>query len=404
MDEFCNRALGIAETSEWFDWLRKELPLGGVSLPHEEDAVLYIEQAIHMSYRVQGIYGHLPEPMRSKLIMAAIVFQCWKLQRDLRERARIPRRAAILPTVTANTYLQHIGCSGRHHLVEANDGFTYVVTIPSSLWAETLSTTEILCNELARIFGLTVPTAAIVVLAPDLLRRADLKHFDPSRLKNRQTPKQCVGFRHLSNTEDQRDIFEVCRRDRAVRNQVLGRLVFDLWVGNFRPSGLMLNSDDTRSGKSAVFFDHTKCLAGDDLSRFLNTSEFGDCCPRIQFSAADERTLQKWVRTARSLDLNPLWDLLIDVPPYWYGSYRGKYGEVLQALEFRKAFLKSEVDRMTSVNAYVPKKGCRADRGCACGTACRLSGLGPVVPAPPKFPPRSVAELLSDETSASVAT
>jgi hypothetical protein len=27
------RALGVAEISEWFDWMRSEIPCGGIDLP-----------------------------------------------------------------------------------------------------------------------------------------------------------------------------------------------------------------------------------------------------------------------------------------------------------------------------------------------------------------------------------
>lgn len=78
--------LHVVEVSEWPDWLSRELTLGGISLPEEETAVLFIEHALHLADRAQGVYRHLPDSLRHRLITASIVYQCWGLQKRLFEK------------------------------------------------------------------------------------------------------------------------------------------------------------------------------------------------------------------------------------------------------------------------------------------------------------------------------
>jgi hypothetical protein len=54
--------LHVVEVSEWLDWLRRELTLGGISLPEEETAVLFIEHALHLAHRARGFIVISPTP------------------------------------------------------------------------------------------------------------------------------------------------------------------------------------------------------------------------------------------------------------------------------------------------------------------------------------------------------
>src|SRR5579863_5401582 len=191
----------VVEVSEWFDWLRKELPLGGLQLPDEESATLLIYNTLHTVRKAQSIYRHLPDSLVDKIVGAAVVYGCWKIQHDLRERARIPRRQATLPACLAASYVGPLGESGSHHLVEGENCFKYAVTIPSGLWTETLPATEIISNELARLLGLTVPQASLVTLSPEILRQAGLTRPPWSQARHILAPKHCCGFRYVEPGE-----------------------------------------------------------------------------------------------------------------------------------------------------------------------------------------------------------
>jgi hypothetical protein len=76
---------------------------------------------------------------------------------------------ATLRGFEAIRYIQPMTDIKRHHLTEAADGFRYVVTLTSDLYTEPLPATEMIRNELARLMGLTVPSAAVVAVSPELL-------------------------------------------------------------------------------------------------------------------------------------------------------------------------------------------------------------------------------------------
>ena len=82
--------------------------------------MLFIEHELHQADRAQGVYRHLPDSLRHRLITAPIVYQCWGLQKRLRKEGR-PRESGKLKEVAATSCLAQLGTSGRHHLVDAND-------------------------------------------------------------------------------------------------------------------------------------------------------------------------------------------------------------------------------------------------------------------------------------------
>ena len=242
-------SLLLVETSEWFDWLRRELPLGGVRLPDEETAVWFIERALHLADRARGTYHHLPETLRYRLLKASIVYQCWEQQKSIQEKAGWKRGTGTLAAVNAVSYVAALDTIGRHHLVDASDGFQYAITLSNRLWTETLPATELICNELARLFGLNVPGAAVVAMNPDLLRLADKSCEAFTKLK-RRSPEFCCGFRYTSPSDHSVDQAEP-RVGRYGMQQLRGALVFDIWTLNLASRSVLL-ARNASTGKSEV--------------------------------------------------------------------------------------------------------------------------------------------------------
>jgi hypothetical protein len=374
--DYVRRAMADTEISEWFDWLRRELPLGGVRLPEEETAVWVINRAIHTAYRAQGVYGHLPEPLRSRLVRALIVYECWERQRNLRERARVPGRLDLLPAVTATAHLRPLGRSGRHQVLEANDGFRYAVTIPTGLWTEQLSATEVICTELARLMGLTVPRSAVVAVGPELLRNADLCLPEWARPRERLAPRHCCGFRYIEADEGS-GRFPLGRgRD---RDELLGRVLFDCWVANFRPGRFVFRYDESVGQSRIVFYDHSMCLAGSRWALFTGRDHHVCVCPRVKLDARDEAAMLRWVGRIRKLDMNPLWDLIFDIPAGWYGHRKMEVCSLLDELSLRRSFLRGDVEFLmggASEGRQPGKVPCRSEDGCPSGLACKLPVVG----------------------------
>ena len=340
--ELVARCLEITEVSEWFDWLRRELPLGGVHLPDEETSVWLISGALRLAYRVQGIYGHLPDGLRDRLVKALVVYQCWERQHDLRERLAIPHRMQILPTVGATGYVRPIGTSGFHHVLDANDGFRYVVTVPGGLWTDTISATEVVCNQLARLLGLVVPTPAVVVVDPELLRQCDLGMREFARPRVRNAPRRCCGFRFLEARPMENAASAL---PEGLRGELLGALLYDLWVVNYRGGRYLLLKDDTTGKLRVGLYDHSRCLCGSAWSLFSGYSHVR-LCRHVRVDREDEGPIRKWLKRAKAVDFNSLWELAFEMPVSWYGNKRRSLALLLEDLAARRSSLDREVETL----------------------------------------------------------
>ncbi len=344
-------SLLIVETSEWFDWLRRELSLGGISLPNEETAVFFIERALHLSDRAQGTYRHLPDALRYKLIKASIVYQCWEKQREITEKAGWNRNAIALPGVNAISYVRLLGTSGRHHLINASDGFQYAITLPARLWTETLPATEMICNELARLLGLRVPGAAVISVGWKLLQLADADR------KARPEPKRhgsefCCGFRYLGPERYAGAPGDL--RGRGYRKQLLGALVFDIWTLNSAPREFLPASKALTGKSGIVLFDHGHCLLGSKWNEFEDSNLRS--YPSPQWAAGGVKSLDElwpWLQRASMMDLNPLWEVVSLIPPQWYGHRRAFVAGVLEKLSARRGDL-IRVVQFLARNGYFP--------------------------------------------------
>lgn len=337
MDSKCGEWVGsIVETSEWFDWLRQELMLGGICLPSDESAVLFIEQARHLASRVRSAYRLVPESLGRRIIETALIYQCWNYQRKLTAESGGPRPRRILPTVTATSYLRRIGESRRHHLMEANDGFRYVVTIPTGLWTEQLPATEAICSELARLLGLTVPNVAVVSVDPNLLRLADAEGPEWMQKRQRRSSELCYGIRYI-DAEALGEDSPKSLAGRGSRREISGAMVFDTWVLNF---GRMqcLHAIDTNSGRATIiFFDFSHCLAGADWSMFgMLDRQAHAATPTVPpLISSGSGQFHPWIRKVLKINMNQLWELAFEIPQKWYGGNRSALGRLIGVLEAR---------------------------------------------------------------------
>jgi hypothetical protein len=355
-------SLLIVETSEWFDWLRRELSLGGISLPNEETSVLLIERALHLSDRAQSTYHHLPDALRYKLIKASIVYQCWEKQREITEKAGWNRNAIALPAVNAISYVRLLGASGRHHLIDASDGFQYAITLPSLRWGETLSATGMICNELARLLDLQVPNAAVVSVGWKLLRLADA-NCKAWPKPNRRGSEFCCGFRYLGPERDAGVPGAV--RSRACRKELLGALVFDIWTLNLAPREFLPISKATPGKPKMLLFDHGHCLLGSKWNDFEDSSF--QSFPSPQWAAGGIKSLDElwpWVHRALMMDLNPLWEIVSQMPAQWYGNRRAIVAGLLEKLSARRGDLIRAVQFLAR-NGYFPNASIVSQRASA---------------------------------------
>jgi hypothetical protein len=335
----------VAETSEWFDWMRREIAEGGVDLPTEETSIIFAMHALHLRDRIRDVYHHLPTSLEHRLVASAIVYQCWQRQKSLQQEAKWPgiRRSNELQAFDATSYIRPTDMSGRHHLVEASNGLQYVVTVPTAGWTETLSATEVVCNELLRLMGLNARKGAVIALAPKLrmLARTDCKLWSDRKVIS--TTAFCLGFQ-----------VEATPANGQHFRQLMGTLVFDIWTLNLssREPISSLDSAAPRIKKTPV--NNSGCLMGANWTAFCDSTFQSLPAPQPNAPKFKHwKQLEPWLRRLNDLDLNSIWTLASRMPPQWHGGHLQHLAHVLDMLENRKSNIRSSVHNLASVG-YLP--------------------------------------------------
>jgi hypothetical protein len=333
------RALGIAEISEWFDWMRREIPSGGIALPHEETAAAFAGHALRLRDRIRSVYHHLPISLEKRLIESALVYQCWELQKDVYSTAKWPEacRVNTLITVEAERYLRPVGTVWGYHLVVGRDGFQYLITLPSGSEYETLPATQVICNRLARLIGLIVHDVAIVSVERKFLPGHDAR---PGRAHHapRRGPELCVGFRLLEPWHSDRSgREEPVPADQRNRRHLIGALVFDVWTLNLSPRQWITGFNQGTGRNESTLVSDAGGLAGGDWARY--TGSTFESLPAVQAMAAKVKRWEQvspWIQKMAEVDLNPMWELSAQMPPQWYGECLRSLSHVLDQVGRRQ--------------------------------------------------------------------
>jgi len=179
------------EISEWLNWMRRDLPAGGVELPGEDTSDLFATSAVRLAYRIRNLCRHLPASLRTKLIEAAILHQCWKHRMNLQKKLRaICAGSPAIDIAQAATLIR--GRPDGECLMEAADGCKYVVKFPKC-YGDTALATEIICLALAKQMGLPVPAASVIVVSHSLARNSGLMGDRWSRLRSKDSIFRCLA-------------------------------------------------------------------------------------------------------------------------------------------------------------------------------------------------------------------
>lgn len=262
----------------------------------------------------------------------------WGWNRETYAQAKWPgkNRAKSLFVVDAMQYISPISPEWGRHLIRARDDFQYIVTVPSGFASETLLATQVVCNGLARSFGLAVPEVAIVSVCAKLLN--GLNDSRPGRAhRTRRGSELCVGFRYV----DSMPLSDPSQRTRTLTprstRQLLGWLVFDIWTMNLVPREWVLAMNETTGKTDSILVENNGGLAGGDWALFLASDR--ESLPAPQSIATRVRKweqVHRWITRAGGLDLNPLWDTAFQMPLEWYGCKKADLADVLKKLGSRK--------------------------------------------------------------------
>jgi HipA-like kinase len=324
----------VNDISEWVNWMRRELPAGGIELPGEETSSWFAAWAISVASRVDRLCPrYFPPSLRTNLIEAAIVHQCWKHRADLQKRLRaIAGNRPGLGIDRATVVVRE--CHDGYSLMEAADGRTYIVKFPKR-YGETALATEIVCLELARQMGLPVPTAKVILVSDILARHSGLTVGGWAGARSRGGVLRCLGltldFEELKMAEPGKPRAALTQR---TRRYLIGKVVFDILTLNLAAKPPAFR--DLNGHAEPVFMDHARCLADADWPRFLRATYWERfSLPRSANNVTSFDQLQPWIRRARNIDFDPIWELAFTLPAEWYGEERTSITSVLHKLDER---------------------------------------------------------------------
>ena len=321
----------IYEISQWFDWMKYELPPGGIDLPSEETCVLFAALSVRLAERVRRLCRHLPGRLRTLLIQAAILHQCWN--RQLRLQSRFKEVAGRARTVRVDQAVKFVRRLPRdEYLVEAGDGNEYVVKFPRSD-CETLLATETVCVELARQMGLPVPSSRMILVSRKLAGELGLLNDRWAQFV-RDGCFSCLGLRSIRELKAEENGKPPVRLNPKTFRYLTGAIIFDILTLNLigRPPAF----HDVNGRAEPIFMDHSHCLMDADWSRFLKAT-YREPVARspIAHKVRSCAQLEPWLRRAQNVDFTRLWELVFELPPEWYGEQRVFVTSVLHKLEDR---------------------------------------------------------------------
>ena len=350
------------EVSEWVDWMKSNLASGGIDLPSEETCVSFAAQSVRVAEKVQRISSHLPRSLRTTLIEAAVLHQCWTRQVKTRRRNKqIAGQASQTPIPS----LDALAVIERHranaYTVEASDGHRYRVNLPLPGREKTLGT-EALCLEIAREIGLPTPSACLIFMNKQMAMRAGiLRDCRATCLSSGMfcplADKLCChGVREVPCVETG----ETGRPNlpigpRAFKDMV-GRIVFDVWVLNALAEAPAFR--DMRGRAEPVFAEFGHCLMDADWPRFVSAH----CRERVPDVKSAERIrshqqLDVWIRRIEEVDLEATFEHVIKLPSYWYGNRPLLLSAVVTKLDQRRGDLPGIIRHLIKTGYFrgIPK-------------------------------------------------
>lgn len=342
--------LEIVEISEWLDWMRRELARGDMELPSEDISVLFVANALRFAERVRPLCHHLPTKMRSSLIEATILHQCWSRQRKLWKAFPSDGNRG-LRTVEGGRYIRQMSEEG-HHVMEDRDGIQYVVKFASDRRKNTLST-QAICTAVARLMHLPEVLGFVVTIDAKLGRKLGAIGIDS--FKDTCNPGPGFGFRFV---ESQTGIVKPGRRKgqpvSPTLRQSIGRLIFDILTLN--PNLVAASIDPhTAAGANLNLVDHAQCMMNADWQKFRQSTyaePIGQS--KIAESINTFSQLEPWIRCAEGLDMHEIWNLVFHLPPQWYGENRVGLVRVVDKLAERAWTLRRSIYALRQ-RGYFPK-------------------------------------------------
>jgi len=338
------RITELVETSEWFEWMREELPKGGINLPGEETATLFVVNSVRYAERVREVYKHLPSNFYNLFIEAGIIHQCWNKHRtEYKHLSQNPDHQFKFTGIRALRCLRSF--NDHSHVMDGSDGNRYIVKFPKSD-SETLLATEALCTEIARMMGLPTPRLNLVAVDRELARDLGISTRGWPRYMLRGDSYQCLGRLVESEVTDQ--------PSRKMMNKasklLIGGLIFDILTAN--GTERMPAYRMTESGTEPFFLCDKSLMCGNWQAFIHPRSEdkIGNVTSAVDVRSVDQ--LDVWIKRAQGIDFNEVWKLAFEIPSEWYGGHRMLLTNVLCRLRENAIVLKESVNSLIHLGHF----------------------------------------------------
>jgi hypothetical protein len=317
------------EIAKWLNWMRRELPSGGAELPSEETSVLFAVRAVRFADQVQSFGCRLDPGLEQAVIQASLLHQCWGRQRAILKD--VGSSVEITGKLLTYQCVKFIRRTGEDILMKAADGLLYRVKFPHPE-QDTALATEIICLELARLMGLPVPRAAVLLVNHNLAQEAGIV-AGAHPYKKALFP--CLGLLTIQNMRENNGDWPEARPGGQEFVCRTGMLIFNVLVLNS-----MLESDVVRVGAGLVkpiFLYRSRCMLEANWSRYVRATykDWIGLPPSLVHKIRNTEELQVWAQKTRNIDLNRIWELAFELPAIWYGGHRVALANVLQKLEKR---------------------------------------------------------------------
>ncbi len=344
MDPWNEEVCDLLEVSEWLEWTTREIGRGGVlQSPSDENSVLFAARSRRLATRIERLVPHLPSSLRSRLIEASIVYQCWNEQKLRQEKVEVARsnRHRVLPVVQAIRHVNRLNGEGRHHIFEASDGLMYIVKFPNSTRGGRALATEMICTELARGIGLPVPAAAIVWVSAALIKETASLRYEAGGEIIPYKAGPCFGSHFISDhtpTIDGRIPIEFRGYARNL-HLFAGALAFDIWTLNLASRQALFTVDHRRGRRTAqtLFIDFSHCLSDANWDIFREAQVTDP--PGFQWVAGSlksSKLFSSWFRRIGDFPSEQIAEIGFSIPAEWCQGERLCLARALERLIKRR--------------------------------------------------------------------
>ncbi len=334
----------LGQFSDWADWIKRELAVSGVDVPSDEMCVLFAASSVRLADRIHEIYSHVPRSLRTRMIQAAILHQCWAHQMKFRQK--IGERDGMATGIPALDALDLDGTStSTEPTVIAADGHSYRVRFPQRAPRDMELVTEVICFLLAEEMGLRVPPIRAVRVKPHIAARLGV--LGDARVRGGlnspgSTDFCCLGLRRVGEVEVDHQGKPPLPLGPRGATCIAGVVTFHVLTLSAISEKRVFQCSNGRAEPILTDFRH--CLMNANWPRFQRASYR----ERVAYSTSAQsvksyKQLEAWVQRAGRVSMERICETVVKLPGDWYQSNPMAVVGVLEKLRERAVDLRRTI-------------------------------------------------------------